>query len=237
VSVASHKYSANSDELFTISTKIIRKRLAVLGKNKSVGLDSVSGKILKLGGEAMISYRARLLDITINNATLPSDWKKAVGVPIYKRGDKSLVSNYRLVSLTSVVCKQMEHVIALCLRKIRDKNDWLFEGKHGFRPGYSCESQVITLCQDIADSLDNGSRIDAIIINFLKAFDLIPHDCLLTKIAASGVGSRVVVWIWEFVLACTQKVTVGGELSQEVKSTVRSTARKCTGSPYYSSCM
>jgi hypothetical protein len=65
----------------------------------------------------------------------------------------------------------MEHVIASYLRKIWDKKDWLFDGQHGFRPGYSCESQVY---QDIADSLDNGSRIDAIIIDFTKAFDSSP---------------------------------------------------------------
>jgi hypothetical protein len=61
----------------------------------------------------------------------------------------------------------------------------LFEGLHGFRPGYSCESQVITVCQNIADSLDNEGRIDAVVINFSKAFDLVPHDRLLTKIAVS----------------------------------------------------
>jgi hypothetical protein len=41
----------------------------------------------------------------------------------------------------------------------------------GFRPGYSCESQVITVCQDIADSLDNGGRTDATVTDFSKAFD------------------------------------------------------------------
>jgi hypothetical protein len=54
-----------------------------MGKNKSVGPDGVSGEILKLGGEAMIPYLARLLDIIINNTTIPSDWKKASVVPIY----------------------------------------------------------------------------------------------------------------------------------------------------------
>ena len=39
-----------------------------------------------------------------------------------------------------------------------DKNDWLYEGQHGFRPGYSCESHVITVCQNIADCLDEGGR-------------------------------------------------------------------------------
>jgi len=57
----------------------------------------------------------------------------------------------------------MEHVIASYLRQVRDKNDWLYEGQHGFRTGYSCESQVITVGQDIAESLDNGDRIDTIL--------------------------------------------------------------------------
>jgi hypothetical protein len=47
--------------------------IAAIGKNKSVGSDCISGEILKLGGEAMIPYLARLLDITMNNGTLPGD--------------------------------------------------------------------------------------------------------------------------------------------------------------------
>jgi len=86
------------------------------------------------------------------------------------------------------------------LRQVWDKNDWLYEGQHGFRPGYSCESQVITLCQGIADSLDEGVGIDAIIIDFSKAFDLVLRDWLLTKLAASGVDPRVVVWVREFLV-------------------------------------
>jgi len=149
--------------------KIIR-RIGAIGKNKPVGPDRVSGEILKLGGEAMIPYHARLLDITMNNGTLPGDWKTGTVIPIHKGGDRSLVTNYRPVSLTSVVCKQMEHIVASYLRQVWDKNDWLYEGQRGFRPGYSCESQVITVCQDIAYSLDNGDRIDTIIVDFLKAF-------------------------------------------------------------------
>jgi len=113
----------------------------------------------------------------------------------------------------------MEHVIASYLRQVRDKNDWLYEGQHGFRQGYSCESQVITVCQDIADSMDNGDKIDAIIVDFSKAFDLVLRDRLLTKIVNSGVDSRVVVWIREFLLGRTQRVRVGGQLSAEVRVT------------------
>jgi hypothetical protein len=80
----------------------------MIGRNKSVGPDNIPGDILKMGGEAMIPYLARLLDTSINNRNIPGDWKKAIVVPIYKGGDRSVVQNYRPVSLTSVVCKQME---------------------------------------------------------------------------------------------------------------------------------
>ena len=73
-------------------------------------------------------------------------------------------------------------------------SEWLYEGQHGFGPRYSCESRIVTVCQDIIDYLDEGARIGAIIIDFSKAFELFPYGLLLTKIATSDVDFRVVVW-------------------------------------------
>jgi hypothetical protein len=94
--------STHSDKPFTIKINIIRKRLAVIGRNKSVGPDCIPGAILKMDGEAMIPYQVRLLDITINNGSIPRDWKKVPVVSIHKGGEHSVVKNYRPVSLTSV---------------------------------------------------------------------------------------------------------------------------------------
>jgi len=71
-----------------------------------------------------------------------------------------------------------------------------------------------TTIADIADSLDNGARIDALIVDFSKAFDLLPHGRLLAKIANS-----VVVWIREFLVGRTQRVSVEVKLSKEVRVT------------------
>ena len=65
----------NLGETFIINPTVIRKRLAKIGRNKSVQPDGVPGEILKLGGDAM-TLLARLLEISLNNATIPSDWKK-----------------------------------------------------------------------------------------------------------------------------------------------------------------
>jgi hypothetical protein len=67
---------ANSSETFIVNTKVIRKGLAQIGRNKSVGPDGVPDEFLKLGGEAMIPFLARLLEISLNNATIPSKWEK-----------------------------------------------------------------------------------------------------------------------------------------------------------------
>jgi hypothetical protein len=66
----------------------------------------------------MIPYLVRLLDITMNNISIPGDWKKDMVVPIYRGGDQSVIGKYRVASSTSVVCKQMEHVIAGYLMQI-----------------------------------------------------------------------------------------------------------------------
>ena len=142
--------------------------------------------------------------------------RKNLGEPRYFQ---IAVTNFRPISLKSVVCEQMEHVIAGCLKEVWDKNDCLYEGQLVFRPGYSCESQVITVCQDIVKLVEEGVGIDAIIIYFSKAFDLVPHDRLLTKLSVSGVDWRAVVWVQEFLVGRTQRVRVGGQLSKEVRVT------------------
>ena len=82
--------------------------------------------------------------------------------------------------------------------------------------GRDIRVKVITLCQDIATSSDNEDRINTYIVDFSKAFDLVLHGRLLTKIANLGVDSRAEVWIREFLLGRMQKVRVGGQLSKEV---------------------
>jgi len=112
----------------------------------------------------------------------------------------------------------MEHVIPGYLRQVWEMSWWLYEGQHGFRPGYLCESIVVTFFQYIAESLDEGDRTGAIIIDFSKDFHLVPHYRLLTKIAAIGMDLSVVVWVKEFLLGRSQKIIAGGQISEEVTS-------------------
>ena len=62
----------------------------------------------------------------------------------------------------------------------------MFHGQCSYTPEYSCESPLVTVCRGVTDSMDEGVRTVTIIVHFSKAFDLVPHDRLLTKIAATG---------------------------------------------------
>jgi hypothetical protein len=68
-----------------------------------------------MGGEAMIPYLARFLDITINNGTIPRDWKKAMVVPIYKGGGGSF--GCQKLQAGQFNLSSMEHVIAWYIRQ------------------------------------------------------------------------------------------------------------------------
>ncbi len=113
----------------------------------------------------------------------------------------------------------MEQLITNYIRKEWEDKEWLYQGQHGFRNGFSCESQLVSLLQDLADEIDNGGRVDAIVIDFAKAFDVVPHDRLVNKLIDSGIDTRVVAWINELLRDRKQKVRIGSYLSTSASVT------------------
>jgi hypothetical protein len=98
-------------------------------------------------------YLARLLDITINNATIPSDWKKTIVVSIYKGGVPiaSLELQTRQFNLSSLQANGTRYRIIP--EENLGKKDWFFEGQHG----YSCESQVITVFYLVCEAIGTAA--------------------------------------------------------------------------------
>ena len=94
---------------------------------------------------------------------------------IFKKGEKFKASNYRPVSLTSICCKIQEHVITSNVLKHLDEHNILTDCQHGFRARRSCETQLLTLAQELLAGLDKKHQHDLIILDFSKAFDPIFH--------------------------------------------------------------
>jgi len=85
-----------------------------------------------------------------------------------------------------------------------DENGILNKAQHGFRKMRSYESQLIFTVQDLADSLNESQQVDAILLDFSKAFDKVPHQRLLAKLQHYGVRGQLLEWISDFLKGRTQ---------------------------------
>ena len=116
---------------------------------------------------------------SLDQGKIPHDWKNAFISPIFKKGDRHKPSNYRPVSLTSICCKILEHIVYNHVIKHLDDHHLLNDAQPGFRKRRSCESQLILTVQDLAMGLNDGEQIDAVLLDFSKAFDKAQHQRLL----------------------------------------------------------
>ena len=134
-------------------------------------------------GKRATGHPATLFMPSWGTGTIPDDWKTANIVPIVKKGDRNKPENYRPVSLTSIACKTLGYILCSSIRRHLEAHIILTDAQHGFRKRRSCETQLITTIQDLAKTVDNRGQNDVnitmILLDFLKAFDKVPHHCLL----------------------------------------------------------
>ena len=134
---------------------------------------------------------------------------------LFKKDERHLASNYRPVSLTSITCKILEHIVHSNIVDHFDKNKILTNAQHGFRKKPSCESQLIVTIHEIASKLEKGSQVDIILLDFAKAFDKVPHQRLLHKLEYYGVNAKTKNWIQSFLQNRQQRVILEGAASEQ----------------------
>ena len=133
--------------------------------------------------------------------------------PHFQKGDHASAANYRPVSLTSICCKVMEHIITLQVMRHLDKNDIITDAQQGFRKRRSCETQLLLSSNDFLKSLNNNTQTNTIILYFAKAFDKVAHQRLLLKLQSIGIDGFTLRWIRSFLSQRDQTVVLEGSSS------------------------
>ena len=199
---------------FNISCAGVEKLLAGIKSHTASGPDALPAHFLKLGSSELAPIFTLLFNSTLHQGKIPRDWKTANVTPIFKKGDNSKSSNYRPISLTSIVCKVLEHIIHSQIINHFDNYNLLSSRQFGFRKRHSCESQLLLTVDDLARGLRDGEQIDAVLLDFSKAFDRVPHERLLHKLHFLGVRGNLLLWIRDFLMGRTQRVVLEGESSE-----------------------
>ena len=147
-----------------------------------------------------------------NIGTLPREWKLGHIVPIFKKGYKHDVSNYRPISLTCLITKVLERIIKDEILTLT--NGLINDEQHGFRAERSCATNLVGLCDSLALSLNENMRTDVIYFDFAKAFDSVNHDLILFKLKNKfGIDGRLLKFITDYLRDRQQQVLINGKFS------------------------
>ena len=162
-SISLSKNTASIEEL-CFSDKEVFDVLRRINPMKSCGPDNIPGRLLVEGAPAIAKPLATFFNLSLQTASLPEDWLKSNVIPIFKKGSKHSPSNYRPISLTSLVGKILERLILNRINIFLDRQKILHPSQHGFRQGHSCQTQLLASVHLWAESLDRGSSTHIILI-------------------------------------------------------------------------
>jgi len=114
---------------------------------------------------------------------------------MFKKGNKKVANNYRLVSLTSIIAKIMEYVIRNHIVEHMMKNKLFSSKQFGFIFGRSTSLQLLKVLDIWTEAIDNGYYIDCIYMDITKAFDKVPHRRLMYKLNYYGINGSTIKWV------------------------------------------
>ena len=165
---------------------------------KATGPDSFPPKLLKELSNNLTPCLTLLFRASLHQSALPEDWKTTLVTPLFKRGNRSDPSDYFPISLTSVCCKVLEHIIYSNIASHLESYNVLSSSQFGFRAMHSAEQQLLCTTHDFALNLNNKTQTDVILLDFCKAFDKVLHCLLLHKLDHYGISGPTFEWISSF---------------------------------------
>ena len=199
----------------TFTTTEVLEILCNLYTIKATGPDEVPARILKETAHEIAPSLCELFNKSLRLGVFPADWKLANVVPVFKKGNKEHVENYRPISLLSTVSKVMERCLFNSIKYY--VIGLISECQHGFIAGRSCVTQLVDVLDHIGAQLDNGGQVDTVYLDMSKAFDKVSHPKLLQRLRDLGFGGGLLNWFES--QSRLQKVTALGVSSQTLQVT------------------
>ena len=182
--------------------------------NKSKGPDQLPPVLFREASEQLSMSLYQIFKKALQTSVFPSTWKEAIVSPVYKKGSKLNVENYRPVSLLCVPSKIFERIIFK--RLFLHIAPILHDAQYGFRPGRSTVLQLLAMFSEIHRGLENDMDVDVILTDFSKAFDKVDHGILLKKLYHVGIDGKLLRLLCSYLSDRSQRVRVNASLSPKI---------------------
>ena len=207
----------NSFKLCPVTESDVLKEIFALKNKKSFGVDGISSFILKLCGPEIVKSIVYLINKSICEGVVPTTWKIAKIIPLFKKGDKANPDHYRPISLLPCVSKLLERVVQRQLVRYLSENNILAKQQSGFRSNHSTSTSLVKVTDDWLMALDNGLYTGTVFVDLQKAFDLVDHDILLSKlISYTGLTGTSLEWFHSYLHGRRIRTSINNTLSSEL---------------------
>ena len=180
----------------------------------SPGPDGVPPCILKRAKVNISRMLVVVFKSSMESGEIPEVLKLAFVTPVHKGGSRAQPVQYRPISLTSHVIKVLERVLRKSLVGFLEWQGKMDPNQHGSRSQRSCLSQLLEHHEEILRMLESGENVDAIYLDFLKAFDKVDIGILIRKAKLLGITGKLGRWVNCFLSGRQQIVIVNGRKSQ-----------------------
>ena len=184
------------------------KALQNLKRTKSPGLDGIPPGMHNGAANYIAEPLTYIIKLSLSTGMIPSSWKEAKVLTMFKSGSSSVMDNYRPILVLPAVSKILEHTVHGSIFQVseRDCIDIAIP-QFGFRRKYSTMSLAFTYLTDtIRKSMDKGELTGAIFVDSRKAFDTVDHCRLIEKLKNYGVIETELDWFTDYLFNRHQTV-------------------------------
>ena len=197
----------------TITVEDITRAINEISPNSAPGPDKIPARLLKECKTQLAPALVILWQKSIDSGQIPSELLQQTIIPIFKKENKSLPSNYRPISLTSHLIKVFERVLRDKIIQHLETNSLISKHQHGFRKHRSTLTQLLHHFDSILEILEQNENADIIYLDLSKAFDKVNHRILLHKLEHMKITGKINAWIKSFLTNRIQHVVINGHKS------------------------
>ena len=170
-------------------------------------------KLLKMAASIVTPSLTAIFTKSIITGIYPTEWKMARVTPVFKKGEKSDLNEYRPISVIPVVSKVFEKIVYDQLYQYLNDNQLLSSCQSGFRSLHSTLTALLEATNSWSVNIDNGFLNGVVFIDLKKAFDTIDHEINLRKLSYFGADQATAKWFQSYLSNRTQRCNVNGNLS------------------------
>jgi hypothetical protein len=197
----------------TIDETFVYDQLKKMKTSKSTGLTHIPARLLKDGRNALAKPLTVLMNRSLAEGTIPSEWKHAMVTPVYKSGSKTDAANYRPISVLPVFVKILERAVHSMVYHYLQENQLLSIYQSGFRPLHSTGTCLIDTTNKLLHNIDRGLLTGMVFLDLSKASDTLDHVRMREKLFQLGFKDSAVIWFDGYLTNRTQSITINGVVS------------------------